>query len=281
MSLRLDAAGRRHRIAQRAEHAVGRADDMGDRLGADIAGDAVADAVGCDKGGAGIGPLAVLVVAEAQARAPAVLDLDDEVRRVSRRCQAGRGDASRLRSPLPSVPGQLGDQRRRACADRWQAASVAGHQASSALIGNREQRGEIEAVRQRRVLQGRTEARRHRLRRRACRSNPRAPAGASCSVLAGTSPSASSATVRPWSASTMLPSATLISRPGRSSTERQSGNGRASAASQAISVTSTGPSTGGSSKSWPDGSVGKRDARSAAPPSDAPGRRLPPRRWSG
>ena len=54
----------------------------------------------------------------------------------------------------------------------------------------------------------------------------------------------------------MLPRAPR-SPPGRAApaTDRHSGNGSASAASQAISVTSTAPSTGGSSNSWPDGSL--------------------------
>ena len=43
--LRVDAAGSGHRVASRGEHA-GRADDVRDRFGADVAGGAVAHAVG-------------------------------------------------------------------------------------------------------------------------------------------------------------------------------------------------------------------------------------------
>src|SRR5262249_5649030 len=77
--LRLDAAGRRQRIAHCLER-VARADDMRNGLGADVPGRAVADAVDRSELRIGIGPLALLVVAEAQARATVVLDLDDEVR---------------------------------------------------------------------------------------------------------------------------------------------------------------------------------------------------------
>ena len=70
---------------------------MGDRLGADIACGAVADAVGRDEAGARIGTLAMVVVAETQARAAVVLDLDDEVGGARPRSTAGRGAASRTR----------------------------------------------------------------------------------------------------------------------------------------------------------------------------------------
>src|SRR5262249_57781152 len=69
----------RQRIAHGLERAA-RADDMRNGLGPDVPGRAVADAVDRSELRIGIGPLALLVVAEAQARAAVVLDLDDEVR---------------------------------------------------------------------------------------------------------------------------------------------------------------------------------------------------------
>src|SRR5262245_37736627 len=56
----------RQRIAERVEDAVARAHDVGDRIGADIAGAAVADAIVDEKTGADVRALALHIVAEAQ-----------------------------------------------------------------------------------------------------------------------------------------------------------------------------------------------------------------------
>ena len=85
-------------------------------------------------------------------------------------------------------------------------------------------------------------------------------AGVRKSVGSGTLPSGSSAIVRPWSASTMLPRAMLTSSmncwPCSASVraEIHTGKGRASAAAQAISVTSSGSSVGGVANRPPSGS---------------------------
>ena len=120
--------------------------------------------------------------------------------------------------------------------------------------GNGEKRREIEPVRQRRLLQRRAKARRNR-RAAGSSQQPLGVALASANADAGTTPTGSNGTVNPWSASTMFPRATLTSRPGRSATDRHTGNGSASAGSHAISVMSNGPSTAGVSKSCPDSSL--------------------------
>ena len=61
--------------------------DVRDRAGADVAGRAVADAVGRRERRARLGPAAVHAVAEAERRGAVGLDLDDELGRVAVRAE--------------------------------------------------------------------------------------------------------------------------------------------------------------------------------------------------
>ena len=127
---------------------------------------------------------------------------------------------------------------------------LAGHQALSAPIGTASSAPRSKPMRERRLRQRRPEARRHHDRRRLFAGPARRRAPASCKArLAAPRRDASPARSGRGRPARCCRSATLTSRPGRAPTDRQSGNGSASAASQAISVTSTGPSTGGSSNS--------------------------------
>ena len=106
----IDAARRGHRVGDCVEHARDVADDVGDGVRPDVAGGAVAHAVGRLERGAGIGTPAVHVVAETQQRDAVVLRLHNEVGgiAVTREQVAARGpDAG---NGLDLAP-QLGDQR--------------------------------------------------------------------------------------------------------------------------------------------------------------------------
>ena len=99
----------------------------------------------------GIGPLAVLVVAEAQPRAAVVLDLDDEVGRV-----AVAAEQVALRRPvrrrrLPSAPVSEAIRGVASCGSSDEQRARRPPAFVVASIGTVEQRGEIEAMGQRRV----------------------------------------------------------------------------------------------------------------------------------
>ena len=72
-------AGSGLRTDEHVGQIAARRDEMHDALGADVAGGAVADAIAAGERRAAVGPLAVLVVAEAQLRAAVVVDLDHEI----------------------------------------------------------------------------------------------------------------------------------------------------------------------------------------------------------
>ena len=321
--LGIGASRRRQRVRRRGASAPLSVTTWAIAPAADVAGDAVADAVSGLEGRADVGPAAVDAVAEAQRRRRRRARPRPRTPARRRRCRAGRAAATTARSPRaasPPAPPRDGPSagRRRASRARSlrarehvQRAAVEAQHCDGDAVGDRpgavaaaNDRGagtEREAALLEPVVQERAEASATpRSAASAGVAGPSATAcvgagsacvtGASASVGrkrtgtgsggsrshgsqppaataartgSGTSPSVSPAIVRPWSASTTLPQASPTTRPGCSSTEMQSGNGSASASSQAISVTVTGAFVGGSAKSPPDGSTEPYDVRQA------------------